>query len=870
MEPLESRHLLTATPFGADEMDTGEFMLGEIYVTVVGFESDGSRDANTETWNEAYRNQVKTNVQEGLQWWEQTLDIQFPNHQHELNFQIDFTHLDTPIATGYEPISRPSYDFQLWTADFFSHVGFNRGNFSTSSRAFNHAQREANGTDWAFTIFVVNDEVDTDGNFEPGGFSRAFAFAGGRFFVVPAHRPDSTYAHETGHMFWAKDEYRGGGSYTDERGYYNAQNTNGWDNPDFLSGAEQREPSIMDRGACEEGGGLLCTAHLTHTSSDSSFAMLGWVDSDGDGIFDVLDVPLTLEGVGSYDATRGEYRFVGTSSVQTSPNLNSSGTKNDITTNHVSKAEYRIDQGAWQEAERYDRFTAEIDLTIPMSPGQEIEIRTVDDRTRENSGIASPIFHGNTDQQTSTLLPGINGAVWDDLDADGQWDPNEPALAGRTVQLVDLNGDPISIRKGVEPDDYPQSSTLLNNVIPEATLTAVGNGALDNSVVSLAAPSPATGRVFANFCGGFCTEWTKESRRLRISFNSPVTTVSVDAVGKNNDDLGRLEIYDTNDNLLARYTTGSLAAGQRETMTLSLPTADIAYAVAGAHSDRTVLLDNLQFGAETAAVTDANGVYRLGYLEPGDYQVQVVVGGSDQTTNPASGEANVTLAAGQAVGQVDFGIFRSGSQWQHPTNRFDVNDDDHITPIDVLQIVNVLNSVGPHTLVDRPTPPYLDVNGDGNVTSNDVLQLVNFLNSHGASEGESAAGPSVPGTAGGLDEPGSEGESAVMPADPAAAFAPVDVSLQASSTRPTSVIRTSDGPLPPHQESRAVPAAERVFAGAAAAQRTTWGAPTARADRQMMRETAWHEPDLDERWWHPADGVDELLKQLAVARHDLV
>ena len=32
--------------------------------------------------------------------------------------------------------------------------------------------------------------------------------------IVPAGRPASTFAHEIGHMFWARDEYPGGGSYS--------------------------------------------------------------------------------------------------------------------------------------------------------------------------------------------------------------------------------------------------------------------------------------------------------------------------------------------------------------------------------------------------------------------------------------------------------------------------------------------------------------------------------------------------------------------------------------------------------------------------------------------------------------------------------
>ena len=740
VECLEKRNLLTATPFGATEVDTGEYLLGDVYVSVVAFESNGSRDENLEDWNDPYRDQLKTKIQDGLKWWEDTLDISFPNNKHDLNFQVDFTHLDTPIQTQYEPISRPSYDFQLWIYDFFDQVGFNTGgSYSADSRAFNHAQREAHDTDWAFTIFVVNDENDADGMFMPGGFSRAFAFAGGQFLVAPAGRPESTFSHETGHMFWGKDEYSGGGTYDSYRGYYDAQNLNAWNNPVFLSGAEQRQPSIMDRGACEETPGLLCTAFQDHTSSESSFAMVGWVDSDGDGVFDVLDVPLMLEGSGSYDASQGKYHFVGTSSVQTLPNQNSSGPQNDISINHVSQAQYRINGGDWQLAQRYDDFTANLDLTIDLAANEQLEIRTIDDVT----GIASPIFIGKTNLPTSTLHPGINGFVWDDLDADGQWDSGESGLAGETLQLVDQNGTPLQLSNGIEPDDYPSSSSLLNNVIPEVVLSGVGSGVTDNFVFSLSrSPASTDTRVFASFsltCGGACAEWTPDSRQLRMDFAVPVTSVSIDTIGRTTGDFARLEIYDSNDNLLARYTTQALTSGGVETMTLGRATADITYAIARGHDNSAVHLDNLRFGPEATTTTDANGFYAFAYLEPDTYNVQLVPSTGNQPTAPESGQQPVTLAGGQAIGEVDFGVSTAGRPWQNPSNRFDVNNDGLVTPNDVLRIINDLNANGPHALSNEPTPPYLDVDGNGLVTAIDALQVINEINSHAGSEGEAGA-----------------------------------------------------------------------------------------------------------------------------------
>lgn len=89
---------------------------------------------------------------------------------------------------------------------------------------------------------------------------------------------------------------------------------------------------------------MLCDAFEAHTSSPSSLELIGWRDSDGDGLMDVLDVPFTLEGTGAYDPDSGVYRFVGESSVQTLPNLNpresalpTESLQNDITINRISR-----------------------------------------------------------------------------------------------------------------------------------------------------------------------------------------------------------------------------------------------------------------------------------------------------------------------------------------------------------------------------------------------------------------------------------------------------------------------------------------------------------------------------------------------------
>jgi len=89
--------------------------------------------------------------------------------------------------------------------------------------------------------------------------------------------------------------------------------------------------------------------------------------------------------------------------------------------------------------------------------------------------------------------------------------------------------------------------------------------------------------------------------------------------------------------------------------------------------------------------------------------------------------------------------------WQNPADQaangadgaLDVNADGFVSPIDVLLIVNRINTQGAGPLPD-PTagnspPPYYDTNGDGQLTPIDALLVINFLKGAGSvqAEGES-------------------------------------------------------------------------------------------------------------------------------------
>lgn len=728
MESLEMRRVLAAIPYGAFEGDLGEFLLGSVAVTPVLLESNGNLDASTENWTTAHINEVLGNLDEGLDWWVDTLATK--SSIHELTFTIDTTYATTPVATQYEPISRVSNEYYLYVQEFLASTGIaNTGNLEADIRSFNQSQRVKLGTDWSFTIFVVPSLNDADGKFKVGGsFDRAFAFAGGLFMVIPSTRPASTYTHETGHIFWARDEYLGGGSYTDRRGYYNTQNTNAADNPNST-----QQPSIMASGT------LLDTAYANHISPDSTLAMLGWQDSDSDGIFDVLDVPHVLRGTGYFDTTTSTYRFTGSAQVQTLPNLNTSGNRNDITVNRIREIEYRFDGGPWQLHSQPNAYSADLNLSINVpSSATEIEIRARDSKTT----VTSNVFHGRLSRADATLVPGINGFVWVDANNNGLRDVGELGQAGWTVSLINSNGSLVNLQTRIEPDDFPDG-ILTSSSSPQVVLTSVGSDA-DGRVGVFNDTGTSTGtknfRGYSRGSQSFISTWSPSSRRLRATFTNPTTQVQIDVVGATNNSFGRLEAYNAAGQLVGRATSDKLASGQVQTLSLSRGAADIAYVIVGGHANSSVKLDNLRFGAAATTTTGPQGQFDLPSLPAGNYRVTVTPTGSYRPISPAGGVAMVDVTANTATQDVDFGFQVGTSLWHNAANPYDVNDDGIVSPLDVLLIVNDINANGARDLrnSNTPSPPYIDVTGENLVSALDVLQVVNYINSHrsGSSEGE--------------------------------------------------------------------------------------------------------------------------------------
>ncbi len=83
------------------------------------------------------------------------------------------------------------------------------------------------------------------------------------------------------------------------------------------------------------------------------------------------------------------------------------------------------------------------------------------------------------------------------------------------------------------------------------------------------------------------------------------------------------------------------------------------------------------------------------------------------------------------------------NRWHNERNAFDVNNNNSIDPLDVLEIINDVNTQGIRELLqddEESVPPaFLDVDDDGTVSPLDVLMVINRINSDRNGEGEGEA-----------------------------------------------------------------------------------------------------------------------------------
>ena len=348
--------------------ETSEFLISSAAVGVIFLESNGAIDPSTENWATTEESNVISEITTGLNW------LASQNPSADINFILDIQY---GVPTSYEPINRPSYTevssgHELWISEAMTYLGYPGTYYFTQVRDYANDLRNTHDTDWAYVMFIVDSSNDPDGKFTDNKF--AYAYYGGPFLVMTydnngwgISNMDKLAAHETGHIYYATDEYNSIPQYS---GYLNVLDNDG-------------TSCIMNYNTW-----LICT---------NTKEQLGWRDTDGDGIQDIVDtLPNTVLTPYFPDPPNETVlTYVGNATVTPYPNNNPRGWGRDITINTIAEVEFRVNNEIWQNAYPVDGVfdEAEEDFffnTSILSEGTHtVEVRAINSVGNIEISIAS-------------------------------------------------------------------------------------------------------------------------------------------------------------------------------------------------------------------------------------------------------------------------------------------------------------------------------------------------------------------------------------------------------------------------------------------------------------------------------------------------
>lgn len=297
--------------------ETSEYMMGTVAVGVFLLESSGS----SYNWTSTEISQTVNGVYAAMEWWRNR-----GGAAANLSFVYE-VHYQLPIS--YEPIQMDHADEDQWISEAMTSLGYEGGAFH-QVRSYNNDLRQEYNTDWAFSIFIVDSSSSINQGRFPNG-TYAWAYLGGPWISMSRYSSwaynwqdyfRAVPAHETGHIFYATDEYD---SMTTYSGYLNSRD----DNEAFC---------LMNQNTL----GLCSFTPL----------QIGWRDSDSDNVHDILDTQpeTSLESYVPNPSPPGNLFYSGIATVQPYPNSNPFGSRNDVTINTVVGVEYRVNGGAWNPA----------------------------------------------------------------------------------------------------------------------------------------------------------------------------------------------------------------------------------------------------------------------------------------------------------------------------------------------------------------------------------------------------------------------------------------------------------------------------------------------------------------------------------------
>ena len=199
----KENQLLTFKPDGSLLTGNSDVMVGTVAVAVFLVESNGAVDQNLYTWSSADEDSMYQRTLRDLSWWSNMAT----KYGKTVSFNvIPHYHTDPVSQQPYEPILHSTSEDSLWIGSIMNNLGFRTGRYSTRVEAYNTWLRSTYHTDWAYTIFFAYNPSPAPYSFTNG--YGGYAYFGGPYTQILFTWFDrKTVAHESGHIFWAPDEY---------------------------------------------------------------------------------------------------------------------------------------------------------------------------------------------------------------------------------------------------------------------------------------------------------------------------------------------------------------------------------------------------------------------------------------------------------------------------------------------------------------------------------------------------------------------------------------------------------------------------------------------------------------------------------------
>ncbi len=303
--------------------DQAEYALGSYTVNVV-FVQDAD-----DFWDTSLIEDRKAAFRSARNFWELQTAALHPNARLTLNLNF---------VNGGQPIEVPNVGGGYGKTDQLDYIlpamasfGFTASSSESAvTRDFNHASRTSTyindrgdtvtGTNWAFTTYVLPIK------------SRANAYLNGPWAELYREANDKVIAHEWGHIFGAGDEYSSSDAETsDKYGYLNVENGNAYwiDEPAKITNPNFVSKSLMNNNSL--------------TLNPYTIGQVGILDSDGDGVPDILDTQPTLKFVEHRDQ-QDQFGLTGSALVGMVLKKNYSY---GITIDTIADASYRLNGGDW-------------------------------------------------------------------------------------------------------------------------------------------------------------------------------------------------------------------------------------------------------------------------------------------------------------------------------------------------------------------------------------------------------------------------------------------------------------------------------------------------------------------------------------------